>query len=511
MSEAQKIRRYELVLVGVTFLLYLTRRLLQEYFNNERTYDLAQRSGYHAFDGYDFPLHVVFPIAAGGLLLLISWYIFHFLVYPSMKAGERGDKVWVSLGLVITLVVVGVALFYYFRQYQEWIIHQNKLVNVRIYSLFRKRTVLADTVGVLIIFYLYQLFAELVYYLHRELARELVKMFRFVSYLLLGCVAAIFLVFAGFGHIPVPLWKVTYLLPLIGGVVQVHLGQHFVYSQIFPHIGQPYLRLLGRNGLLFWGGHLAGTLLVSMAYLNNRGGSLEFMAVFFLFTLLATGVIGYFRWAFWEKNTQLQTQFSNKSAQLDSLRAQINPHFLFNALNTLYASALKENSEQTAEGIQKLAEMMRFMLEENHQQHIPLTKEVEYLHNYIQIQRLRLDESQRMDIRVKLETPAGEVQIAPMLLSPLVENAFKHGISLQNACWIYITLTLDGNNVYFKVHNSLQRKTDNDPEKARVGVGLENVRQRLALLYPGRHRLDIQQSDQDYFVSLTLQYRPDPL
>ncbi|HPH21224.1 MAG TPA: histidine kinase, partial [Haliscomenobacter sp.] len=206
-----------------------------------------------------------------------------------------------------------------------------------------------------------------------------------------------------------------------------------------------------------------------------------------------------------EKRTFL-TEVTQTSAELGALRAQINPHFLFNALNTLYAIAMKENSEKTADGIQKLGDMMRFMLHENHQNRIPLAKEIEYLHNLISIQELRLDENQQIELKINLQNPDREVFIAPMLLNPFVENAFKHGISFRNASWIYITLTHDPEHIFFKVHNSYHPKNDNelDPEKDSHGIGLDNVRKRLELLYPDKHDLSIQVSDHDYFVSLVL-------
>jgi LytS/YehU family sensor histidine kinase len=202
----------------------------------------------------------------------------------------------------------------------------------------------------------------------------------------------------------------------------------------------------------------------------------------------------------------LQTKVSATSAELAGLRSQINPHFLFNALNSLYATALKEKSQRTADGIQKLGDMMRFMLQENNLDRIPLDKEVEYLHNYIDIGRMRIDETQGVEIRVNIQEPDREIYIAPMMLNPFVENAFKHGVSLQYPSWIYITLTLDATKLYFKVHNSLHPKKEYDPEEASSGVGLSNVKKRLELIYPNRHTLDIQQSDKDYFVSLTLMY-----
>ncbi|WP_421795637.1 sensor histidine kinase [Haliscomenobacter sp.] len=204
-----------------------------------------------------------------------------------------------------------------------------------------------------------------------------------------------------------------------------------------------------------------------------------------------------------EKRTFL-TEVSQTSAELGALRAQINPHFLFNALNTLYAIAMKENSEKTADGIQKLGDMMRFMLQENHQNRIPLAKEIEYLHNLIEIQQLRLDDNQQIDLKINLQNPDREVFIAPMLLNPLVENAFKHGISFRNASWIYITLTHDPEHIFFKVHNSYHPKSELDPEKDSHGIGLDNVRKRLDLLYPDKHQFSIQVSEHDYFVSLIL-------
>lgn len=204
-----------------------------------------------------------------------------------------------------------------------------------------------------------------------------------------------------------------------------------------------------------------------------------------------------------EKRTFL-TEVSQTSAELSALRAQINPHFLFNALNTLYAIAMQEHSEKTADGIQKLGDMMRFMLQENHQNRIPLAKEIEYLHNLISIQKMRLDENQQIELKINLQNPERDIYIAPMLLNPLVENAFKHGISFRSPSWIYITLTHDPERIFFKVHNSYHFKNEIDPEKDSHGIGLDNVRKRLDLLYPDKYELSIQVSEHDYFVSLIL-------
>jgi two-component system, LytTR family, sensor kinase len=205
-----------------------------------------------------------------------------------------------------------------------------------------------------------------------------------------------------------------------------------------------------------------------------------------------------------EEITHLKTALGKTDANLHFLKSQINPHFLFNALNTLYGTALQENAERTGEGIQRLGDMMRFMLQENIQDKIALSRDIEYLKNYIQIQKLRTASTENVAIQDEIEEQANNFHITPMLLIPFVENAFKHGISLVNPSHIKIALQTRENTLYFDVHNSLQRKTTNDPEKDKSGIGLENVKQRLALLYPNRHELIIRENASEFFVHLTL-------
>lgn len=206
-----------------------------------------------------------------------------------------------------------------------------------------------------------------------------------------------------------------------------------------------------------------------------------------------------------EEIKSLKTELGKSDANLNFLKSQINPHFLFNALNTLYGTALQENAERTGEGIQKLGDMMRFMLQENTQDIIFLSRDIDYLKNYILLQKLRTSKSENIVIETQIEEYAGPLMITPMLLIPFVENAFKHGISLQNPSHIRITLQTKEDTLYFDVHNSIHIRHDNDPEKGQSGIGLENVKQRLNLLYPGRHELSIHQNAKEFFIHLTLQ------
>jgi two-component system LytT family sensor kinase len=201
----------------------------------------------------------------------------------------------------------------------------------------------------------------------------------------------------------------------------------------------------------------------------------------------------------------LQKELGKSTAKLDFLRSQINPHFLFNALNTLYGTAIQEKADRTGEGIQKLGDMMRFMLQENMQDKILLAREIEYLNNYINLQKLRTDAIPGVNIETEIEQQEQLAQIAPMLLIPFVENAFKHGISFRDPSYIKITLGLNEKELLFDVSNSNHKKVENDPEKNKSGIGLKNVKQRLELLYPKKHELIIRETDKDFFIHLTIQ------
>lgn len=206
-----------------------------------------------------------------------------------------------------------------------------------------------------------------------------------------------------------------------------------------------------------------------------------------------------------EEITTLQKELKRSSANVDFLRSQINPHFLFNALNTLYGTAIQENADRTSEGIQKLGDMMRFMLQENMQDKISLAREIDYLKNYISLQRLRTDTNPTIQIQTQIQDRENLLQIAPMLLIPFVENAFKHGISFREPSYIKVTLEIKDSTLYFDVSNSKHPQPQNDPEKDKSGIGLENVQQRLKLFYPNKHELIIRDTPKEFFIHLTIQ------
>lgn len=191
-------------------------------------------------------------------------------------------------------------------------------------------------------------------------------------------------------------------------------------------------------------------------------------------------------------------------ADLQFLRSQINPHFLFNALNTLYGTALIEGSTNTAKGIQQLGDMMRFMLHENTMDFIDMSKEIDYLKNYISLQKLRTQASPDIMIEDYITEKDCNFKIAPMLLIPFVENAFKHGVSQAERSWIKIKLDCDDGKINFEVRNSVHPANENDPEKDRSGIGLKNVQERLLLLYPDNHQFVYGVNGNEFIARLSI-------
>lgn len=244
----------------------------------------------------------------------------------------------------------------------------------------------------------------------------------------------------------------------------------------------------------------------SLLLLFSQGGSFIPLLYWMLLLFIATP----FFWIIYLQRKDKILQFINmetalakSDANLQFLKSQINPHFLFNALNTLYGTALKGDHDKTAEGIQKLGDMMRFMLHENTLDRIPMAKELEYLKNFISLQKLRMPSSPNINIEDDIEETSCKNQIAPMLLIPFVENAFKHGISLEEKSWIRIELKCIEDIVNFEVRNSIH-KNEKDPERGKSGIGLTNVKGRLKLQYADKHLLDIKETDKEFIIKLIL-------
>jgi hypothetical protein len=188
------------------------------------------------------------------------------------------------------------------------------------------------------------------------------------------------------------------------------------------------------------------------------------------------------------------------NAELNFLKLQINPHFLFNTLNSIYSQAHLK-SEQTEYSILKFSQIMRYVLYDSTTEKIPLTRDLEYVRNYIDLQKLRI--SKNITIQYEVSGVTDDLLIAPLLLITFIENAFKHGISYTTPSAIKVQITVTGAELSLIVGNTIIRKIKL-PEEAAGGVGLTNARRRLDVLYPGRYRLDINDSNNIYVVNLSI-------
>ncbi len=189
-------------------------------------------------------------------------------------------------------------------------------------------------------------------------------------------------------------------------------------------------------------------------------------------------------------------------AELNFLKAQINPHFLFNTLNNLYYLAFT-NSPNTTEVIAKLSQMMRYMIYDSNHPKVQLSKEIEYMQNYISLERLRLNNE--IPICFEIKGNPQEVLVTPFIFITFLENAFKHGVGNNNpGSWVKIHIEVQGKDCIYRVENS-KLPTNGKVVDGKSGIGLQNVQRRLDLSYPGRYDLQVDSSKESYAVQLNLQ------
>ncbi|MCE3283728.1 MAG: two-component system sensor protein no kinase domain [Chitinophagaceae bacterium] len=204
----------------------------------------------------------------------------------------------------------------------------------------------------------------------------------------------------------------------------------------------------------------------------------------------------------WLKSEDMKKEIEHErvNTELSLLKSQINPHFFFNTLNNIYSLAIVK-SDQTAEAILKLSAIMRYVLTETDQKLVPLSNEIEFLRNYINLQSVRLTD--KVKLHVEIDDEVDGHQVAPLLFIPFVENAFKYGVSTVEPSDIRIRLLSTGHRVLFVVENSVVPGAKHST--VNTGIGIANVKRRLELLYPGKHKLVIDEQPQNYKVTLEIE------
>lgn len=271
---------------------------------------------------------------------------------------------------------------------------------------------------------------------------------------------------------------VTFLILLVlsmafFGVVLRALNYYFIYPVYYPS---------GMN--------------VSMLFLPK-----VLISVFVIYSLVA--IVASFhlmRRYYQHQQTTQQLQKQTLAAELKLLKSQINPHFLFNTLNNLYVLTLN-NSGKAPDMIHKLSQLMSYMLYDSNQPEVPLEMEVQYIKNYIDLEKVRYGD--RLEILLRVYEKIDGIKVAPLLILPLVENSFKHGASNQlDSGWIHIDIDVQDKMLLIKVENS---KPQLNGENRKIsGFGLDNARKRLDHLYPGRHSLQLFDERDAYLAVLKL-------
>ena len=288
----------------------------------------------------------------------------------------------------------------------------------------------------------------------------------------------------------VPLFYMFYSLLIPKYLAHKKVGSFFLFSLIIlvfsglivKLLDKPFRELAGLDTwpVVWWKGLI--------------GGILTSFYIMLIATIVRFGVD-------WFRNQKIQLELINKSqaSELALMKSQINPHFLFNTLNNIY-SLVNRHDDKALDAMVKLSGIMRYLIYDAQSDRVLLTKEIEYLENYLELQRLRLHNPG--SIEYKLEGKMKEWKIAPMLLIPFVENAFKHGDKKAQSPNIQIDLNVEANCLSFMVRNSIPfQKIEKDQTE---GIGLINLKKRLEILYKNKYNLKITERKSEYLAYLEL-------
>jgi LytS/YehU family sensor histidine kinase len=204
---------------------------------------------------------------------------------------------------------------------------------------------------------------------------------------------------------------------------------------------------------------------------------------------------------FYERYQRIQYYRQKSEAELQLLKAQINPHFFFNTLNNIYGIALNENATQTAGAIELLGDMMRYNMDGIREKFIKLDAELKFVENYLALQQLRIPQKENITIKTVIEYPEIKYRIAPMLLIPFIETAWKYGVSMDKPSNINLNISVKEHQLIMIIENSVS--SGFSAEKG-SGLGISNVTQRLQMLYSGLHQLSIENDGNTFRVNLSI-------
>lgn len=298
-------------------------------------------------------------------------------------------------------------------------------------------------------------------------------------------------------------------------IIRISFYAILIYVNIYLLIP----RFLSDRKLLIYGVYLVLLVLVLTPLMINlfywkfsdypdlQDQVVQHQAGYFLLNFLLTAAFTVFKiisdWIKSEREKR-RVQTQNMQSELRFLKSQINPHFLFNTLNSLYALTIKK-SDLAPEIVLRLADMMRYMLYECNEKWVPLSREVAYVENYLELEKLR--HGQQADVQFTCHGDVHHQRIAPLMFIPFLENSFKHGLARSlSTGFVHVFLDVKEDHVNFQIENSKPESQPQPESRTFGGIGLTNVRKRLNMIYPDQHELLIIQDPLTFRVELTLSF-----
>lgn len=282
----------------------------------------------------------------------------------------------------------------------------------------------------------------------------------------------------------------------------------FLFPKLFQlkkRMALTFLLILGFLGICLLESYVDYTFVASFFSANNAHFSTHlFQNVLVGFVVLLVS-FSYASFTNWVANEKLKRVLLEEklSTEMAFLKSKINPHFLFNVLNSFYAKTLKHQLPELSEGLLKLAELTRYMVYETNEDKVLLEREILHLKNFIEVYQLRIAEEDDVLMHFDIVGDISAVKICPMLLIPFVENAIKHGINPQEKSEIHILIEIIEQTLYFKVTNPIVRVTNGIVDNS-SGFGLANLKTRLAILYPNTHSIETTTENGIFIAQLSL-------
>ena len=282
---------------------------------------------------------------------------------------------------------------------------------------------------------------------------------------------------------------------LVPGMLRLKKRKTFIISLILGFIGVCLLE-----------SYIDYSFVSSFFIENEATFMVHFFQNFLVGFIVLLASLSYALFNNWVENEKLKRVLLEEklSTEMAFLKSKINPHFLFNVLNSFYAKSLKHNVPELSDGILKLAELTRYMVYETNEDKVLLEREIRHLKNFIEVYQLRISEEDDVNISFDVIGDIKSVKICPMLLIPFVENAIKHGINPQEKSDINILIEINQNKLYFKVTNPIVKVTNGILDTS-SGFGLGNLKTRLAILYPNTHTIETTTEKDTFKAQLNLQ------